>query len=188
MARPIDPKRKEEVLERAVFFLAEHGLAGLNLRKLAADLGVSTNVISYQFGSKEGLIQAALDRARAANSETLATLRAENPDITTADTLRGIWKWWRERPERFAYPRLSIEAMMAADDLSGGKRLEVGEFWNEYATGWLVKEGRSPAEAEELASAMNGLLTGLVIDMISTGDLERIDRTLERFASLIEPQ
>ena len=189
MARPVDPHRKEQVLEGAVAFLAERGLSGLSMRKLATALGVSTNVISYQFGSKEGLIEAALLQARHSSTEMLASLRASDPDLTVADAVRSIWRWWREQPERFAYPRLGIEAMMTSDpaDLDPSRRPELNDFWINYFVEWFIAEGRPRDEAEELSSLLNGAISGLVIDMICTGNLERIDRSLERLALLIEP-
>lgn len=189
MARPVNPRRKEEVLEGAVVFLAGHGLSGLSMRKLALSLGVSTNVISYQFGSKEGLVDAALARARAASTEMLGALRAEDPGLTVADAVRRVWAWWRERPERFAYPRLNMEAMMTSDpaDLEQSRRPDLIEFWISYFVEWFTAEGRTREQAEELSSLLSAVLTGLVVDLICTGDVERVDRCVERFASMIEP-
>jgi AcrR family transcriptional regulator len=190
MARPVNPRRKEELLEGAVAFLAEHGLSGLSMRKLAQSLGVSTNVISYQFGSKEGLVDAALARARSASTEMLEALRAENPEITVADAVRRVWGWWRERPERFAYPRLNMEAMMTSDpaDLEQSRRSDLIQFWVSYFVEWFMAEGRIREEAEELSSLLSAVLTGLVVDLICTGDVERVDRCVERFVATIEPE
>jgi AcrR family transcriptional regulator len=189
MARPVNPQRREEVLEGAVAFLAEHGLSGLSMRKLASALGVSTNVISYQFGSKEGLVEAALERARSASTEMLAALRAEQPGITVADAVRQTWAWWRERPARFAYPRLNMEAMMTSDpeDLEQSRRPDLIAFWIAYFVAWFLAAGRARDEAEQLSTLLTAAMTGLVMDTICTGNIERVDRSLERLVSLIEP-
>lgn len=189
MARPVNPERKDEVLEGVVAFLAEHGLPGLSMRRLADSLGVSTNVLSYQFGSKEGVVEAALVRARASSTEMLERLRADDPSITVADATRRMWAWWSERPERFAYPRLNMEAMMTSDpaSLEQSRRPDLIAFWIEYFVDWFVSEGRTPEEGRELSALLNATLTGLVVDLICTGESERVTRTLERFIRTIEP-
>ncbi|WP_340536957.1 TetR/AcrR family transcriptional regulator [Nocardioides sp. GXZ039] len=189
MPRPVDPLRREQVLEGAIIFLAEHGLAGLSLRRLAAHLGVSTNVISYQFGSKEGLVDAALARARSASTEMLMATRTEDPDVTVADAVRRTWAWWRAAPERFAYPRLNVEAMMTSDAsaFEQGRRPELVNFWIDFFIDWFVSEGRSRAHAEELSTLLSATLSGLMIDTLCTGSIDRVDRSLERLALMIEP-
>ncbi|MBC3192372.1 TetR/AcrR family transcriptional regulator [Pseudonocardia sp. C8] len=185
MGRPAHPDRADEVLDCAVAFLAEHGLAGLSMRKLAAYLGVSTNTISYQFGSKDGLIDAALSRARASTLDMLTELRDEHPALTVAEALRALWSWWREKPERFAFPRLNMEAMLTADTaaISETRRRDLQAYWTDYFATWLVSEGRDRHEAELMASLMLAALTGLIVDFLSTGDAERIDATVELLAA-----
>ena len=189
VSRPVDPLRKEQVLEGAIVFLAERGLSGLSLRKLASYLGVSTNVISYQFGSKEGLLDAALNRARSASTEMLMSIRRENPDVTVADAVRRTWAWWRERPERFAYPRLNMEAMMTSDPtvLEQSRRPELIDFWIDYFIDWFVGEGHGRDDAEALSTLLSASLSGLVMDTLCTGNVDRVDRSLEHLARLIEP-
>lgn len=189
MARPVNPERKDEVLEGVVAFIAECGLPGFSMRKLADALGVSTSVLSYQFGSKEGVVEAALVRARAASTEMLEHLRADEPGITVAEATRRVWAWWSERPERFAYPRLNMEAMMTSDpaSLEQSRRPDLISFWIDYFIDWFVAEGRSRAEAEELSTLLSATLTGLVVDLICTGDTARVDRAVERFTRSIEP-
>lgn len=189
MVRPVDPSRRSEILEQAIAFLAENGLTGLTMRKLASALGISTTVISYQFGSRDGLIDAALTRARASSVEMLTSLRADDPGISVADAVRQVWAWWRAEPERFAYPRLNMEAMMTEEPQGFGraKRSELVSFWVDHFVGWFMSEGRTQPEAEELSSLLAAALSGLVIDLICTGDTERVDRTMDRLALLIEP-
>ena len=57
--------RREELLERAYGYALEHGLASLSLRPLAEAIGSSPRVLLFLFGSKDGLVRALLERARA---------------------------------------------------------------------------------------------------------------------------
>ena len=62
MARTPDLERRQELLDRIVLYLAEHGLAQATLRPMAAALDVSINRLVHHFGSKDELITAALDQ------------------------------------------------------------------------------------------------------------------------------
>ena len=188
MSRTVDPNRHAEILDRAVAFIAEHGLAGLTLRKLATSMGVSTNTLSYQFGSKDGLVDAALARARSSSVDMFADLQRDRHGVSVADTIRRLWQWWREEPARFAYPRLNMEAMMAssADGLDPDRRPELLTFWVEYFVERLIAEGYSKKTATDLSTVLLASLSGLVIDLISTKDVRRLDEAVDLLAQLIE--
>ena len=55
------PARREEVLETALELVAEHGVAGASLRRLAKRLGMSQPSLYHYFASKDELIAAILD-------------------------------------------------------------------------------------------------------------------------------
>lgn len=187
MPRPIDPSRRDEVLDRVIGYVAEHGLTGLTLRKLAAALGFSTNVISYQFGSKHGLIEAALMRARAEQRAVYERLLAENPRATAAQGVMTIWYWWLEDPAHLAYSRMSIEAFMDSKLPTPEIRSSLLPYWVDYFTRWLERDGHQRDVAEELATLLLAAQTGLITDVISGGDRERITRAMYRIARILEP-
>ena len=73
MPRPVDPHRREAVLEKAADYVLEQGLADLSLRPLAKALGTSTRMLLYDFGSKERLIHEILAEIRARLKHKKAT-------------------------------------------------------------------------------------------------------------------
>ncbi|GAA1759820.1 TetR/AcrR family transcriptional regulator [Agromyces humatus] len=184
MPRPFAPERREEVLDQAVAFLAENGLANFSTRKLATAIGASTNVIFYQFGSKENLIAAALERARSENLRVLEGFRTATPDASVADAFEGIWVWWMEEPSRLTYSRLNMEAMTTGvgDDAA---RTDLIDYWVDYFGGWLVRDGHSEARAPQLATLLLATLSGLTIDLIATGDRARLDASVADFAAYL---
>lgn len=186
MARPATPERREEVLDEVVAYLARHGLAGFSTRKLADALGFSTNVIFYQFTSREGLILAALARARTENLRMLTDLRERAPSTTVSQAFVAIWAWWMGDPVRLAYSRLNMEAMMEETSIDPAKRRELLEYWSVYFSDWLVRDGHDRRTARELVTLMLAAQSGLTIDLISTGDRERLDAAVVRFATLLE--
>ena len=185
MGRPPDPERREEVLTRAVAYLADYGLSNLTMRKLAAAMGTSTNTISYQFGSKEGLIEAALERARAVTLEALERIRSQEPapDLNTA--IVQLWDWWMEDRGNLFATRLNMEAMVAADDdVPRERRPELLSFWIDYFADWIrVERGCGKDEAIAQSTILLAVLSGLVIDLQSTGATARIRRSLRSYLS-----
>lgn len=188
MGRPPDPERREEVLTRAVAFLAAHGLSNLTLRKLAAAMGTSTNTISYQFGSKEGLIEAALDRARAVTLDTLDGIRAQEPAVDLNAAIEQLWDWWMADEQNLVATRLNMEAMVAADeDVPRDRRPELLSFWIDYFAQWVCAERAcSREEAVTRSTLLMAVLSGLVIDLQSTGDAARTRASLISYLSTTE--
>jgi AcrR family transcriptional regulator len=62
---PPPPARREEVLETALELIAEHGVAGASLRRLAKKLGMSQPSLYHYFPSKDALITALLEYSTA---------------------------------------------------------------------------------------------------------------------------
>lgn len=186
MARPPAPERRDEILELAIAYLAQNGLANLTMRNLATALGATTSVIFYQFGSKEKLVEAALTRAREANLAMLEDLRSTDANATVAQAFVAIWDWWMREPPRLAYSRLNMEAMMTDAALSDESREELLSYWIDYFSHWLVEDGHSPADARTLSTLLLAAQTGLTVDLISTGDRERLRTSVTHFSRLLE--
>lgn len=69
--------RQAMILESAVRVIAQSGVRGLRVEKLAAEAGISTALIYYHFGSRAGLIRRTLeyvnDRAARYTEQALAS-------------------------------------------------------------------------------------------------------------------
>src|SRR5882757_9401418 len=85
--------RQLELLERAYDYVLQHGLTSLSLRPLAQAIGSSPRVLLFLFGSKEGLVQALLARARAAELEFLSDMRPAGRPEDFAGVVRRVWQW-----------------------------------------------------------------------------------------------
>lgn len=93
MSEAAPSARKIELLEAAYGYALEHGIADVSLRPLAAAIGSSPRVLLYLFGSKEGLIQALLARARSDELALLDRLRREQPDADVPGAVVELWHW-----------------------------------------------------------------------------------------------
>jgi AcrR family transcriptional regulator len=100
-----DPK--QQLLERALGYLAEHGIGDISLRELAAALGTSHRILSYHFGSREGLFVAIVQEAENRQRRLLASsFGTEGLDL--ADLALRTWRQLRA-PELAPLLRLFFE-------------------------------------------------------------------------------
>jgi AcrR family transcriptional regulator len=172
--------RKRELLEAAYRYVLGNGLADMSLRPLARAIGSSPRVLLFLFGSKEGLIRALLARAREDELGYLAALRDRRGMAATG---REVWSWLAAPPHR-ALLALWVE---------GYARSLVGEpgpwadFGADTVRDWLdLLAVRQPADrrdtevGEDERTLMLAVLRGALLDLLATGDVDRVTRAVER--------
>ena len=91
--------RKTELLEAAYAYVRLHGMTDLSLRPLASAIGSSPRVLLFLFGSKDGLVQELLARARLDELELLRNLRRDHVDADLAAVVTALWGWLSD-PDR----------------------------------------------------------------------------------------
>jgi AcrR family transcriptional regulator len=167
--------RKAELLERAYAHVLEHGLVSVSLRPLADSIGSSPRVLLFLFGSKDGLVRALLARARDDELALLARARADSG--TLADVTERLWGWLAD-PDHRRLLTLWVEAYGRSLINPDGPW---GDFARDTVTDWLdllaafqsTATRASPAGAAERTAAL-ALLRGALLDLLATGDRERI--------------
>ena len=82
---------REQLLDAARRLLVERGSARITARDLVAESGTNLASIGYHFGSKDALINAAIETAFDEWSEQLANLVMSDPDATPVE--RGMATW-----------------------------------------------------------------------------------------------
>jgi len=183
MARTPDVEMKRELLDQVVEYLAERGLGDMSLRPMAAALGTSPNRLVHHFGSKQDLLAAALSRATRIQEDVRDEWLRRQPDMTQANQLRKWWKWLNESPKNLALTRLGLEAATLEathTGLSGEVRAEQIGVWREHIEQRLLVEGVPRSAVVIEASLLKGLFTGLIVDLMATGDRQRLTRALEQ--------
>ncbi len=170
MARPPDPKRRQELLDRSVDYVVANGLSDLSLRPLAAALGTQAPVLLHHFGTKEHLVVEILGSVRDRLRSLGRTAEAQNP----RSGLGAVWTWV-SHPDQGPLMRLSFEAYGLAlrhpDRYPG--------FIDHAIHDWLDE----PLAAIDDVSATLAIatVTGLVLDLLTTGDRVRVEEAMERF-------
>ena len=183
--------RQLELLELSYAYLLEHGLTGLSLRPLAQAIGSSPRVLLFLFGSKQGLIQALLGRARTAQLELLSRMRLTgSPDAPLlqdwATVVRGVWHWLAAREHRRllalwleTYAQSLIEPEGPCADFA---RRTVEDWLQLLAARQPPSLRGSPSGATEPALAL-AVLRGALLDLLATGDEERTTAVVEAYLS-----
>lgn len=181
--------QRDELALAAADYVIEHGLSDLSLRPLGRALGISHRTLLYHFGTKEELFQAILKAARTRERLRAVSRTGEGGrPASFATILRETWqylsgpsehKFWRfyfevhglalQKPERYQ------------DVLHAGV-----EDWLTTAYDVLVREGLPDEQARALATLLVGTFRGLMLDLLSTGERERVDAGFEALAALAE--
>jgi AcrR family transcriptional regulator len=168
--------RQDELLELAYRYVLARGLTGISLRPLAKAIGSSPRVLLFLFGSKDGLIRALLDRARADELAAIVAFRESDSAASLADTAVQVWRWL-SAPEHRNLLGLWVEAYARsladpAGPWAGFAAQTVQDWLGLLASRQPLRRRQSPAGAAE-RTAVLALLRGAMLDLLATGDLAR---------------
>jgi hypothetical protein len=125
-------------------------------------------MLLYDFGTKKRLIH-----------EVLAEIRRREAGLLEAEvhTLEDVWRWIAA-PEREPFLRLFFEVYV--DALGREEAEPLVRDWLEFLrTSW------QPPVDVATATLMVAVVRGLLLDRLATGDRERTDEALRRFAEVI---
>jgi AcrR family transcriptional regulator len=180
---------KRELLDQVVAYLAEHGLGDMSLRPMATALQTSPNRLVHHFGSKQELLVAALNQATQIQVEVQNSWLQRDPAMSQANLLRRWWRWLNASPANLALARLGLEAATLEathTGLAGEVRAEQIGIWRTEIEHRLLKEGIPPAQAVIEASLLKAMFTGLMVDLMASGNRARLTRSLEVGLSRVE--
>lgn len=184
MGRQPDARRKAELLDAVVDYLLRNGLSDLTLRPLAEALGTNARMLIYYFGSREDLITEALQAARRRQQQMLQEWAAQGTDQPAADRFRRFWGWLSSK-EMEPYVRLFFDVQIYAlrrQVESHALLTGVVDDWVTFVQADLERQGVPRERAQATGTLLVAATRGLLLDLLSTGDRERVDRT---FALLV---
>jgi AcrR family transcriptional regulator len=179
-------QRQPEIADRLLEACTDAALAGGlpdRLEPFATATGTSSRMLLYHFGTKEALLRAVLQRARARQRRDWEALLRVRPDEDYRTTLARAWAGMTG-PEGQRY--LAVFNRLRED---AEQQLWPG-FRREATTDWLgpLQEGLATIGRPELATLVLAVVRGLVVDLDATGDTDRVDAAWATFvAELGEP-
>ncbi|MGW1743544.1 TetR/AcrR family transcriptional regulator [Nocardia sp. NPDC001965] len=184
MARPVDHERRARLLQAAGDYVIAHGLSDLSLRPLARNLGVTTTTLVHHFGSRDQLLAAIISEVRE------RMLQAVDIQDTTDGDPYGIieraWAWLSDSQHAPLY-RLLFEIY--------GNALQQPQIYQPFlahiVNDWLriltatFEDNYDHDTATTKATLAIATCRGLLLDLLTTGDNERIARAFETFAAIL---
>jgi AcrR family transcriptional regulator len=179
-----DPK--QQLLERALGYLSEHGIGDISLRELAAALGTSHRMLIYHFGSKEGLFVAVVQEADRRQRQLLASSFV-NKDLDLVTLGRSFWRQLRS-PAVAPLMRLFFE--LYAQALQGRAYAQpvlagFPDAWLEPVLPALMAAGLTEAEARAETRLGIAVIRGLLLDVLATGDMANVDAAHEAYLAYL---
>lgn len=176
---------KERLLRAAIDYVAEHGVADLSLRRLAAAIGTSHRMLIYHFGSKEELFVAVVRAVEEQQRQLLAGLDVDM-SLTPSEIMRRMWQHISD-PALWPNERLFFE--MYGQALQA--RPHTGDFLDDIVESWLEPiaalrraQGVPPKAARAQARLGLAVTRGLLLDLLATGDRAGVDEAMEVFIAL----
>jgi AcrR family transcriptional regulator len=176
---------RQELLDAAITYVSEHGLADLSLRRLAAELGTSHRMLSHHFGSKEGMWRAIVKEVERRQLTAFADVELD-PSMTFGDIQRT---WWHHISDPTLWPSERLFFEVYAQALQD--RAETDGFLVDAVSSWigpaveLAEAIGIPPEAAA-ANARLGIAVsrGLLLDLLATQDRAAVDTAMEHWIAL----
>lgn len=159
-----DNARRTQLTEAATDYALAHGLIGLSLRPLAAELGTSDRMLLYHFAGKDDLVAALL---RTSSDRSVAVVRDLPPSRGVRRAVLDLWTAVTTEPMDRCQ-RLYVEA--SALGLLGREPYlsevsEANERWVKALADHLVASGARPREARRAVALLDATFMGLQLDL-----------------------
>ncbi|WP_197945769.1 TetR/AcrR family transcriptional regulator [Phytohabitans suffuscus] len=183
--RPVNHQRRAELLDAAVDYAVEHGFAELSWRPVACALGVSTTTLVHHFGTKEQMLEVILGRLRERTFAATSEAVGDQPDLAAA--ARAVWTRTSD-PRQWAEFRLFFAVYGRA--LQAPRQF--AEFLERVVADWMrsLVEAQGPdtdpAVATRTATLVIATIRGLLLDLLTTGDRDRVQDAAETFLATLE--
>lgn len=160
-------------------------MANLSLRPLAAAVGTSARMLLHYFGSKEALIAEVMEQVHTRLQASFQDLAGTPGAQKRNDLLRRFWKVLSARPNQPAL-RLLFEVQVLA--IQNPKRYR--RYLARSSATWraLIEQALpSKQKSAVTATLYTAVIDGLLLELLSTGDLARTSRALTLFAGSCQP-
>jgi AcrR family transcriptional regulator len=178
---------KERLLRASLEYVAEHGVADLSLRRLAAAIGTSHRMLIYHFESKAGLLIELIKAVEDQQRQTLAEFDVD-PSMSSSEIAQAMWrqvsdpKLWPNERLFFEMYGHALQARPHAGDLLD----DIVEAWVVPAAAMREAEGLAPKTARDQARLDVATTRGLLLDLLATGDRAGVDEAAEHYLKLYQ--
>ena len=189
-ARPGRPSSgaRERILDAALETLKADGYAGLTLAKVAARAGENKALVSYHYGSRQGLIAAAARELGQTITERIlvGVEGAESVEEIVRGSLEGAWAIL-EQDARLPRVYFDLNAVSVVED---GVRAVMREVKGGFRTvlAGLLRDADDPPPSRAVPALTVLIIAGiegLCLEWIERGDTAELRRAKDQFVHSI---
>lgn len=176
--------RKRELVDAIIDYLLHNGFADLSLRPLAAKIKTSARLLIFHFKSKEGLIEDVLEEVHERMQRSFIAAASAKPADAKETPLKRCWRWATD-PQNLPYSRLMYEVHFIA--VQNPRTYE--RYLARSSLNWIeIIAARLPEtiNSAAIATLCGSVFDGLIIELLSTGDLRRTTRALDAFIEMLQ--
>ncbi|SEE68731.1 TetR/AcrR family transcriptional regulator [Jiangella alba] len=174
--------KAEELLGRIIEIVRVQGLAGFSLDNLAPQLGTSSRMLVYYFGSKDELLGRIVYTLR----NDIVTQLENEPVGTITQAVDRWWNHYQANPADMQFFfHLTSRSFEEPDKFQEFASTAVGQ-WEAYFVRSLEGHVASHEEAEAIARLVLGTVRGLMADLLITADQPQAERSLAVFKDMLE--
>jgi AcrR family transcriptional regulator len=183
--------RRGELLDAAAEYVLERGVTETSLRPMATALGVTHKTLLQHFGTKERLFIEVMrelrERERRVLLQRTAAATGDQPDAL--DVLRVMFERLAA-PDHDPFLRLLFElvgrALHDPEEQFGRFLAELVDDWTAAIELVLREHGLAEPQAKRLARFVYDAVRGLLLDLVSTRERDRVDEAFEELIDLVE--
>ncbi len=187
--RHSDPANsRERILQVALETFAEKGYSGAGVDDLATRSGIAKTAIYYHFGSKEGLLAAAIERAASAWIEGIRSTsrEGETPPDRLQRALTGMRAMIEERPVILKLIQLlALEVGDEKPEIRATVRGIVRKARDTIVEGMREATGLKQEDAELIANVFLALYDGVAFGHHIDPELASLDVVFEEVRRVV---
>lgn len=173
--------KADELLEQIIEIIRRTGLAGFSLDMLAAELGTSSRMLVYYFGSKDELLGRIVYRVR----EDTVTAFESHPADSIFDAIDMWWSRYRANlTDMQFFFHLATRSFEEPDKFREFSSTAV-EQWTSFFYRSVRRDTKTAKEARAIARLTLATVRGLTVDLLITADERRVEEALSEFKSLL---
>jgi AcrR family transcriptional regulator len=179
---PAVSSRATALLDGAVAYLSREGIEDFSLAHLANALGTSSRMLIYHFGSRDELLARVQREMRSKVTTELRTRRYDK----LSEAVRATWNYYVPRlPHMELFYHLTSRAFEDPADFRVFTDTAVSD-WETFFTEVAEREGYHGREAHSAGHLSLAGFRGLIHDLLITGDLKRLTRSVDLFAEMLD--
>jgi AcrR family transcriptional regulator len=175
---------RDDLLDKTIAYVAEHGMSDRSLRELAAGIGTSHRMLNFHFGSREGLVAAIVETVEAEQRVALEQMATQAASPT--ELVRAQWAQLTDPALRPAITLFFEVLALALQRRPGTEGFLDGltEPWLDTASHVADRLGIE-SDRDELRLGV-AVVRGLLIEVAANGDIAAASASLDRFLELWE--